>query len=330
MNLNRIILILLSLSLVVLSSELFLRLIHYPFNGCKKIQELPENKFIKYDKELGWIYKAGINISMEPLDLYPGIKIITSEDAFRSSDQHLKVDYFKQRILFIGDSITFGHGINYNNTFSAQLEKLFENNIQMINLGVQGYGTDQAFLYLQRAIKKYKPMAVVFLYAWDQPERNNNYNRNDYFKCSKVIATKPRFTIRGNKLHLINRPKLIEIKGSRLLVFFTRLIEKIKKTLLDRQKYEITRQLLTEIKKLGSDNSADTFFLNYQSQMIGSLNDWYPGDEFFILNLDEYLPSDPIYWVNPKDSHPNELAHKKIAKIFYDKYNGFLKNKIAP
>jgi lysophospholipase L1-like esterase len=58
-----------------------------------------------------------------------------------------------QRIIAIGDSFTFGHGVQDDETYPAVLERLLEargHDVQVLNAGVPGYNTDQAYTWMLR------------------------------------------------------------------------------------------------------------------------------------------------------------------------------------
>jgi lysophospholipase L1-like esterase len=66
----------------------------------------------------------------------------------------------RPRIVMLGDSITFGYGVRDGETFSAVMETL-DPRLEVVNLGVQGYGTDQELLKLEREGFAYAPDVVV-------------------------------------------------------------------------------------------------------------------------------------------------------------------------
>jgi hypothetical protein len=71
------------------------------------------------------------------------------------------------RGLMIGDSIVMGHGVQFNETFSAQLEKMLKDKIgdkmtiKMINAGVAGYSTYQEYNLLKESLI-FKP-DIIFI-----------------------------------------------------------------------------------------------------------------------------------------------------------------------
>lgn len=70
------------------------------------------------------------------------------------------IDPARPRVLFIGDSIVFGHGVQAHETMTRALEQLLPG-WQVLNAGVQGYSPDQELLYLRRIIGQVKPHVVV-------------------------------------------------------------------------------------------------------------------------------------------------------------------------
>jgi lysophospholipase L1-like esterase len=57
-------------------------------------------------------------------------------------------DEFDERIVVLGDSMIFGHGVDDSESFPNQLEAVLGEsgrNVDVINAGIKGYGTDGAF-----------------------------------------------------------------------------------------------------------------------------------------------------------------------------------------
>lgn len=73
-------------------------------------------------------------------------------------------------ILTLGDSFTYGHKMDNNETYPAFLEKNLLHkgyDINVLNAGVPGYGVDQQYLLLKDILKSIEPNLIVF---------NLNYN----------------------------------------------------------------------------------------------------------------------------------------------------------
>lgn len=67
------------------------------------------------------------------------------------------------RVVFLGDSHTFGFGVPEQARFSQLIEGYFHG-LRAVNMGVSGYGIDQELLTLEREGLKYRPdMVIVYV-----------------------------------------------------------------------------------------------------------------------------------------------------------------------
>lgn len=66
----------------------------------------------------------------------------------------------RRRVLLLGDSLTFGTGVEDSETFASRLAAAAPS-VEPLNLGVSGYGTDQELLLLEREGFAMGPAAVV-------------------------------------------------------------------------------------------------------------------------------------------------------------------------
>lgn len=75
------------------------------------------------------------------------------------------------RIVFIGDSFTFGLGVADNDTFpflvGEKLEQTLSCPVQSLNLAVQGYDLNQKVMSLNEKALAYDPDIVIFQLFWD-------------------------------------------------------------------------------------------------------------------------------------------------------------------
>jgi hypothetical protein len=100
------------------------------------------------------------------------------------------------RVLVLGDSFTFGEDVGDDETYSHYLERSLPG-VEVLNMGVHGYGHDQMLLYFQEEGVRYRPDAVVLGFLPDDMERNLLSFR-DY--------AKPRFVLEGGALRLTGSP----------------------------------------------------------------------------------------------------------------------------
>lgn len=79
-------------------------------------------------------------------------------------------------ILFAGESIMFGKGLNWRDTVAGRVQRL--SGIQSANLAVTSYSAGQVYLHLKRELPKFhRPVAVVILFAPTLLVRDLDRNR---------------------------------------------------------------------------------------------------------------------------------------------------------
>lgn len=124
----------------------------------------PEGGIFVQDRELGWKLKPNAEGEWGPA------WVKTNSKGLRGPE----LDYAKPanvtRILYLGDSVTFGYGVkNHKDTFPYRVEAVLENDlrreIETINAGVGGYSPWQEYLYLSREGVKYNPDLVVVAFV---------------------------------------------------------------------------------------------------------------------------------------------------------------------
>ena len=91
-----------------------------------------------YSKEYGWAPRAGFRLRIGG---WPETTI--NRAGYRGREYPHARTPGKHRVLMLGDSLAFGYGVGDDETSSRQMERL-EPTLEVINLAVQGYGTDQA------------------------------------------------------------------------------------------------------------------------------------------------------------------------------------------
>lgn len=86
-----------------------------------------------------------------------------------------------RRVLFLGDSQTAGFEVAEDRTFAAltgkRLNRLLPFEVQAVNAGIRGYGTDQALLLYRRKLHKLRPDLVVYNPTSNDPEDNTTLHR---------------------------------------------------------------------------------------------------------------------------------------------------------
>lgn len=150
-----------TLLIIVFFLEVSLR-IFYPQQTLKDLQESSRKIFIEHDY-LPFSLKPNSESVHITKDFNTHIKI--NSKGFRNKEFFLEKGKIT-RIMVFGDSFTFGHGVEENETYSAFLESMFEGEskiIEVINAGYKAaWSPDSYYLFLKNEISKYKPDIVIF------------------------------------------------------------------------------------------------------------------------------------------------------------------------
>ncbi|HEY1697529.1 MAG TPA: hypothetical protein VGG39_35445 [Polyangiaceae bacterium] len=145
--------------LALVASEVLLRL-----KGLPKKHDQPgscDPMMTEPDARNGWLWRASY-----ALDRDQGGRVIPfafDADHDRAPSTTWTADRAAPSILFAGESIVEGHALLWDETIPAIVGGAL--GIQTVNLGVQGYGSDQAFVRLADALPRFQhPVAVVSLF----------------------------------------------------------------------------------------------------------------------------------------------------------------------
>lgn len=147
--------------------------------------------FVELDADLGFVPAAGLSGQR-----YQGARISTNSAHMRGTREYSVERTEAARVVVIGDSYTFGQCANDDETYPAVMEATLPN-AEVLNLGVMGYGQDQALLRLRRDGFRYRPDIVVFGFYRSDMRRN---------VVSFQSLPKPRFRLTDSGLVLENVP----------------------------------------------------------------------------------------------------------------------------
>ena len=155
-----------------------------------------QEKYITHDPVLGWTLKPD-----GQTELYQA-----NAQGLRSNTIYSPVPpKNKVRIATFGDSFVHCDEVKNSETWQHYLNGI-NSNIETINFGVSGYGSDQAFLRYQKLGQKYQPNIVIIGFMSENPKRSVNTFRPFYSPNTNLPFSKPRFIIESDKLKLINNP----------------------------------------------------------------------------------------------------------------------------
>lgn len=113
--------------------------------------------------ELGYVHPKSVSYRLG------NNKVELNDNGLRDEEVLVEEVAGIRRILVLGDSVTFGWGVNQGETFSdrmePRLERLTGEQWQVINAGVNGYNTEQEAAYLRLEGFRYKPETVIVVYV---------------------------------------------------------------------------------------------------------------------------------------------------------------------
>lgn len=134
-----------------------------------------DGRFV-HDKFAGW--KNAPNL--KTTDPY-GSSIRTNSQNMRNDEDFSLPPIGKPRLMIVGDSYSFGHGVSNEDTYAYILNKEYMAGWEVMNLAVSATGTDQSYLMYEHYGEKFSPNIVLLgFYLLDF--NRNTYSFRDYAK----------------------------------------------------------------------------------------------------------------------------------------------------
>ena len=103
---------------------------------------------------------------------------------FRRSEPFASKEPNVFRIMVVGDSLTYGYGIPQESTFTALLNKWLSQDyrIEVLNLGVSGYQSEDVLHIIQKWLPQVQPNLVIYAVCLNDflPSAVGEYNGNQY------------------------------------------------------------------------------------------------------------------------------------------------------
>ncbi len=163
-----------------------------------ELSEHMEPGMIVYDAQLGWKLKPYWSGKHHHYDY--DVEYNINPDGFRGTDARVKeVD-----ISVVGDSFSFGLGVNDDETFVALLNKKYNN--KFYNYSVPGYSTDQQLLLINRHRDEISQHLLLIVYL------GNDIFDNMRSYPLQADHGKPFFKLTGDMLSLENTPVPLQAK----------------------------------------------------------------------------------------------------------------------
>ncbi|MBL7056148.1 SGNH/GDSL hydrolase family protein [Candidatus Woesearchaeota archaeon] len=278
-----------------------------------------------YDIEM-WKYSMNHKISVDDLrshihlpDTFSAVmgnSIKINSKGLRDNEYDYKKLAGTYRILVIGDSITFGFGVDQNKTYPKILESLLNQNkinnkdIEVINLGIGNYNTLQELEFLKVEGIRYDPDEIILGWfindaEYTQKERSSFFRKHSYtYTYFLALKAKSRFLYGEGyesyykKLYEDNKFKEYKLILSSLLNY------------INKNNITLNVLLIPELHDLENYSFVkihDEIIKFFEEKKVTVID----GKPSFETNNSQ------IFWVAKDDAHPNEEGHKILANLLY-------------
>ena len=201
--------LIINLSILLASIIIFLIIfeIILRFSISPKVYDMKD--FVQYSDIYGWEIKPNLNKTLVIPDRTSFVE--TNSMGFRDYEHNISKSQNKYRIIILGDSFTWGYGVDNNQTYAKLLET-YDKKIETINLGVPGYGTDQEYFTLMNKGLKYNPDLITLMYQISSDVADVN---TISIGTKNILWQKPKFVVDNNgSLVLTNYPVPKEFASS--------------------------------------------------------------------------------------------------------------------
>jgi lysophospholipase L1-like esterase len=264
-------------------------------------------------------------------------------------------------IMVLGDSFTFGHGVNYEDSIvgvlEARLKAAFSPKVvRLRNFGVGGWGTADYIRFLEEHGDELKPDALLILFNGDDIGRSLRSSLYIYDKQSQLLEpTVPPASLSRTK-HLIRK-----FTGYDLLAEHSHLLTLVRQS--------ISRRIGSfQPREVPSKESASPLPTAFSEQLFSRLIQWcktrhtplligttcflekmhaveklFPETAAFVAEAPSYFAKEGVRYfdcsgafhakygenyedlVIPRDGHPNEAGSRAISDLLYPEVAAWLR-----
>lgn len=274
------------------------------------------------DKDLGYFHKKNFawNYDHKRKTGFH-LKELGSTNSMGFRGPELKSE--KKRIILVGDSMVFGHGVDNDKTIDRQLEALLGPEYEVVNAGVAGYGPDQMTKMIFSKVKGLSPEKVFVFYYENDFKKYDDVSMSLYrlngSQISEINLQKDPAFILNNLYHSYVKRNMPFQTGVRTLYNSTSIIFNIIESLLYgndiKEKVKIQIDWLTEFSK------ANNFKIYFYELPNLSFEKRFPYEDKRVKDLNNpsmfSLEED---FLNG-DFHFSEKGNRKVAHYLYSEIN---------
>ena len=296
-----------SLIISIIVAEIAVRIIS-PVNFKRD----ERNLLYRYDEFLGWFPKE--NSKDKYSKKWAPRKVLVEHNSLGFRDDEF-VDSEKKNIIFLGDSFVWGYDVEKEERFTEILRKT-NNQYDIYNLGISGYGTDQELLLLQKYYEKFKPKIIFLIFSPsnDYLDNSSNTRYGGYFK--------PYFEIKNNDLVLKGSPvpksnnySLVNFYKNNQIIYRSHIVKNIAMIIGD---YKNNRSKTIKVKDptMLILKKMDNFIKQKNAKFIIASVDYDKKiDDFTKNNNITYIDLDNNFRYPKRGRHWTPKGHKYVANL---------------
>lgn len=189
--------------------------------------------FYEEDRECGWRLRP--NISMEFVTREFSTVVKTNSLGFR--DDEFPARFGKStsiNVVFVGDSFTFGWGVNAEDSYPEILKSLWKEkhssrDFRVFNLGIPGLGLEQEAALVEKFIDELRPRLIIvqtWPLDWDILNSDGMAVRDHYLISRSSIASMPLLLLHA-RIFLYSHCVIFSLASKTLATFGTLLKRKL-------------------------------------------------------------------------------------------------------
>jgi hypothetical protein len=230
-----------------------------------------------------------------------------------------------RRIALIGDSFTFGVGVEYDETFGARLERDLPDT-RSYNFGMTGFGLDQMWRTLDRYGRRVAPNLVVLAFVDDDLRRSlTAYRRREtQGRDGNVWWWKPTYRLAGDSLasetpadRPSGLPGYLE-RHSRLVQLWRRASWALSMKFAEGPPWKVNEAILRavrdECRAAGATLVAVRIPEKGQRRASTAIGRAMARQDIPFLDLGAALPPHPEQYYFSDDPHLNAEGHRWVAR----------------
>jgi len=177
--------------------ELGTRLLGIHFSSLERLPRSDRSLWV-YDATKGWFHQPGAT-GRSDLGGPDRGEVRINGLGLRGRETSLAKPPGTRRVVVLGDSFVFGVGVDEEHLFTSRLAALLGPAVEVLNLGVSGYSTDQEYILFQELGPRLGPDLVILVVCDnDFPGNTWDFDYEEYYKPYFTLDAGGGLTLRGS------------------------------------------------------------------------------------------------------------------------------------